>query len=429
MLIGNPKLQVSQQEWNIAMQFFSDRRNNGVNKLSRKDAGTTHSFIKVNGTIYAMAEKDNILGEGSSGIVKIAQDIHGRNYAVKVEWKLDPTQVSRQEELYAMQQQALLIGVMEREYMGAKPIPAHVPPGTKTKIYTLQILAEGEDLDTFLQKNPRLPIDARYKIALNIALAVRSLKEKGIVHSDLKPANIIINPNNGKVTIIDFGAARILQHENAAAPSIAYTPGYAPATVIAGQRVAFKTDVFALGKIFVDLGLGHRTITGRMQDPIGQNRPKINEVISTLQSWLAPLPQRPMPQRPAPQPQPMPQRPAPQPQPMPRPIQGIAWRQPALQPQQPRRRPIPRGAAPLGQNEARDRAAAILLMEADNKADSPLDQQMVSDFQFALYIQNQEQGQQQYPRQMEADFQLALRIQNEEQGNQHYPRQNRRRPG
>src|SRR5579872_7380721 len=78
------KLQVSQYEWKMAQGYFFNHP--GLNKWSRKQSGLTHSFMKINGQVYALGLHHDYLGDpGSFGKAKIAQDAQGYDYALKIE--------------------------------------------------------------------------------------------------------------------------------------------------------------------------------------------------------------------------------------------------------------------------------------------------------------------------------------------------------
>ena len=70
-------------------------------------------------------------------------------------------------------------------------------------------LVEGEDLSQRIAHGA-IPIDEALPIAKQIAEALESAHEQGIIHRDLKPSNIKIR-NDGKVKVLDFGLAKIIE--------------------------------------------------------------------------------------------------------------------------------------------------------------------------------------------------------------------------
>jgi serine/threonine protein kinase len=69
---------------------------------------------------------------------------------------------------------------------------------------------DGEDLATLLQRIGRLPADKAIEIARKLCAGLQAAHDKGVVHRDLKPQNIMLN-KKGEVLILDFGLAAIAE--------------------------------------------------------------------------------------------------------------------------------------------------------------------------------------------------------------------------
>jgi serine/threonine protein kinase len=104
---------------------------------------------------------------------------------------------------------------------------------------------------------------AALRTAGELCRAVAAVHEAGIVHNDLKPANVL--KGAGGIRLLDFGAARRpgngdprpLQH---------CTPGYAAPEVFAGEEPSAASDVFALGCTLAEL-LGGRRVLAAGPEP------------------------------------------------------------------------------------------------------------------------------------------------------------------
>jgi len=266
-------LTIPQQEWDIAEAFF--QQSPGLQKLRRKLGYTTHSFIRVGDKIVAMA--DETLGEGGFGRVKVAQDKEGYNYAVKIEGKM----YDRTQELKAMELQGTLVGVMERKYTGKKLLKGDNPD---KKTYTLQTLFLEGTLAAALEKSPS--IEERHALALAGARALKELHDNNMVHSDLKPENMVLaHDSEGSeqvlVRLIDFSGAKILLHKDASAPVSIFTYGYEDATVRSGF-VNRKTDLYAFGKVLARMGI-HKDLVEKMTAENQDQRPTLEAVIAELE--------------------------------------------------------------------------------------------------------------------------------------------------
>ena len=66
-------------------------------------------------------------------------------------------------------------------------------------------LVDGEDLERILERDGRLPLNVALRIVVDVARALQAAHERGIVHRDVKPANILVD-RNGDVRVVDSGS-------------------------------------------------------------------------------------------------------------------------------------------------------------------------------------------------------------------------------
>jgi serine/threonine-protein kinase len=128
---------------------------------------------------------------------------------------------------------------------------------------------EGDRIDHYADRN-RLGPDARLRLFLDVLAAVAHAHANLIVHRDLKPSNILV-ATGGEVKLLDFGIAKLLEHEAGAEASTltdaggrALTPEYAAPEQISGGTITTATDVYALGVLL------YRLLAGR--HPTGEGR-------------------------------------------------------------------------------------------------------------------------------------------------------------
>ncbi len=76
---------------------------------------------------------------------------------------------------------------------------------------------------------------------------------QGIVHRDVKPANLIARDDNGALTILDFGIARLADALTTAGGAVVGTPHYMAPEQILGSNVDHRCDIFAVGLVFYEL--------------------------------------------------------------------------------------------------------------------------------------------------------------------------------
>ncbi len=113
---------------------------------------------------------------------------------------------------------------------------------------------DGEDLSSLLRRIGRLPADKGIDIARQICGGLYAAHERGVIHLDLKPANIMLD-GRGKVRITDFGLARLTMASDHR-DGIVGTPAYMAPEQLAGGAVGVHSDVYALGLIFHEIFTG-----------------------------------------------------------------------------------------------------------------------------------------------------------------------------
>jgi serine/threonine protein kinase len=155
---------------------------------------------------YQVLEK---LGEGGMGEVYRAADTKlGRDIALKV---LPPAVAQDPERLERFQREARALAALDHPgivtvYSVERAEPA-APAGGTVHFLTMQ-LVEGQSLDRVMPQGG-FPLERFLEIATALADALAAAHEKGIVHRDLKLANIMAAAD-GQVKVVDFGIAKAL---------------------------------------------------------------------------------------------------------------------------------------------------------------------------------------------------------------------------
>jgi len=125
----------------------------------------------------------------------------------------------------------------------------------RTGAYLVMDYAEGVSLDKHHSEDTLLPLKVVLSIVEQIAKALRYASGLGIVHRDVKPANIILMPN-GNAKLTDFGCAvPSMELGSAVAGSLAYMPP----EQLEGQALDQRADIYALGAVMYRLFTGHNS--------------------------------------------------------------------------------------------------------------------------------------------------------------------------
>ncbi|HQP86453.1 MAG TPA: serine/threonine-protein kinase [Thermoanaerobaculia bacterium] len=125
-------------------------------------------------------------------------------------------------------------------------------------IYLVMEFVDGESLDSLISKEV-LTESRCLKIVAEIADALHYAHEKGIVHRDVKPANVLMT-SEGRVKVADFGLAYLIDREGGTTRTgfLVGSPNYMSPEQAMGQKVDRRSDVYALGVVLF------RMLTGRV---------------------------------------------------------------------------------------------------------------------------------------------------------------------
>ncbi|MCK2149395.1 serine/threonine protein kinase [Marinobacter alexandrii] len=113
--------------------------------------------------------------------------------------------------------------------------------------YIAMDYAQGRPLSDFGKPGRLLPLPTVLEIIARAADALAYAHSKKVVHRDIKPGNIIYNPNDGAIKITDFGIAKISDDSRTKTGSVMGSPLYMSPEQLKGQKVTGASDIYSLG--------------------------------------------------------------------------------------------------------------------------------------------------------------------------------------
>lgn len=127
-----------------------------------------------------------------------------------------------------------------------------IEESTQTPYLVMEFI-DGTPLDRLLEKGS-LPLPRACAWVAHAAEALDAAHARGVIHGDVKPANILITAT-GKVKLTDFGMARVAKRDTGASPLLG-TPAYWCPEQIMGRPQDARSDIFSLGVVLYEMVTG-----------------------------------------------------------------------------------------------------------------------------------------------------------------------------
>jgi serine/threonine protein kinase len=158
----------------------------------------------------------------------------------------------------------------------------HMPP------YFVMPLIAGESLQERIQREGTIPVDQAMRIIAQVADGLSAAEKQGLIHRDVKPANILVERGTDRALLTDFGLVR----------AIAGTPQYMSPEQASGASLDVRTDIYSLGAVLYALLTGHppfsdpsplalvKKIAEANPKPVSYYDPTIPKSVVVFLDWL-----------------------------------------------------------------------------------------------------------------------------------------------
>ena len=190
-----------------------------------------------------------LLGVGAFAVVFRAHDrFLDRDVAVKV---LDPGLAPSPEQQEQFLREARIIASVEHPFI----VPLYSAESRDGLLYLIMRLLSGRTLATHLAAERRLAPAEAARLAHEIAQALQMAHERGVVHRDVKPENILLD-GSGHAIVTDFGVSQLTARASDNLGVAVGTPGYMSPEQALGEAVDGKADIYALGVVLFEMLAG-----------------------------------------------------------------------------------------------------------------------------------------------------------------------------
>lgn len=212
------------------------------------------------------------IGRGGMGIVYLFRDVQlDRDVAVKV-LSADSALGSNARDRF-LQEARIAAGLSHPNI-----VPIHKVGEAAGSVYYVMTFIHGETLGERMRRDGCLPPKEVNRIMTEVAWAAAYAHQRGVVHRDIKPDNILIEAGSGRALVTDFGIAQIESGYNGSSDTIAGTAHFMSPEQGNGASIDGRSDIYSLGVV------GYLAASGRL--PFGGN--SLPEVTAVQQSHLAP---------------------------------------------------------------------------------------------------------------------------------------------
>jgi eukaryotic-like serine/threonine-protein kinase len=235
------------------------------------------------GTVLADRYRiEEVIGVGGMGVVYRAHDQQLEcDIAVKVlrtDQRPDETTLAR------LRREVLLA----RKVSHPNVVRLHDIGSDGNILFLTMDLVRGRTLREVLAEAP-MSINEVVRLGTDLADALATAHDQGVIHRDLKPGNVLID-ERGRAMILDFGVARAIDAEQLTAiGEVVGTPAYLSPEQVRGEDIDHRSDIFSLGLMLLE------ALTGRLPSSDGT----LEEMLGQRAAGRTPDPARLVPQLPA----------------------------------------------------------------------------------------------------------------------------------
>jgi WD40 repeat protein len=230
-----------------------------------------------------------VIGRGGMGLVLQATDTClQRDVAIKV---LDPqladddlarTRFCREARAAASISHENVVAVYQVEQEEGQDLP-----------FLVMELIGGESLEAKLLRDGKLSLREIVSIGMQTAAGLAAAHDKGLIHRDIKPGNILLEKSGQRVKLSDFGLARAAEDVRLTRSGlVAGTPLYMSPEQATGDELDARSDLFSLGVVLYELAAGEPPFNGKtplaVLKQLTESKPKaLRELNPDIPDWFS----------------------------------------------------------------------------------------------------------------------------------------------
>jgi serine/threonine protein kinase len=213
-----------------------------------------------------------LLGQGNQG--SIYQCWRGEAPLMLAIKLFSPSQPLGKQQLYRARQQFLQGAQLARQLDHPNVLKVLDHGEEREQPFLVMEYVPGRPLEAFLTHNQAMPLPWAIVIVAKLAMALDYLHRQHLVHADIKPANVLFDPQQGVIKLMDFSLIRRSRRTEAASEHhgastlVAGTPWYMAPEQVRAQPLDGRADLFSLGTLFFQLLSGQLPFPAKQMDAL-----------------------------------------------------------------------------------------------------------------------------------------------------------------
>ncbi len=226
-----------------------------IDSLRSTAFSATHTDC-INGRIIGKYRLLEEIGSGGMGSVCLAERADGE-FSQRVAIKLLKNAFATENQVDRFKSERQILASLEHDNI------ARLLDGGVTRngqpYYVMEVV-DGQPIDVYCDEQ-KMTLKQRLELFTHVCKAVQYAHRKLVVHRDLKPSNILVT-SDGRIKLLDFGIAKVLDHNQ---PSnfdiqevLPLTPSYASPEQVRGDAITTSSDIYQLGIVLYELLSGFR---------------------------------------------------------------------------------------------------------------------------------------------------------------------------